>query len=171
MTQAKPETEMDRPTAPRVLFVCLGNICRSPLAEGFFLHEAKLAGLAAEADSAGTRDWHEGNPPDKRSIKVASQHGVSISAQRARPLVGKDFERFTHIIGMDRTNLEAITAMAPVHHQAELGLLLDYADGLAGQDILDPWHGRAEAFEQCRDEVILGVRGLVRHLLLNARQP
>lgn len=149
----------------RVLFVCLGNICRSPLAEGAFRHQAKRLGLDVEADSAATRDWHMGSPPDRRSIAVAKGNGVDISKQRARALTEADFAAFTHILGMDSANLEAIRRMAPAGHSAHLSLLLDHAAGGPLGDIADPWAGRAAAFEQTWQEVNLGVSGLIETLV------
>jgi protein-tyrosine phosphatase len=149
---------------PHVVFVCLGNICRSPLAEGAFRREAELIGLDAETDSAATRDWHEGKAPDRRSIAVARKNGVDISSHRARPLRSEDFARFTHIIGMDRANLKAIADMAPAGHGAHLSLLLDHAPGRAGQEIDDPWAGRAADFERCWAEVLEGVTALAAAL-------
>ena len=156
--------ESDR-MKPRVLFVCLGNICRSPLAEGAFRREAALIGLDAETDSAATRDWHEGKAPDRRSIAVARANGVDISRQRARPLVVEDFHRFTHIVGMDAANITAIQAAAPPEHQAAISRLLDHVPGRAGGDIADPWAGRAADFARCWDDVLTGVTHLAQGLL------
>lgn len=150
---------------PRVLFVCLGNICRSPLAEGAFRREAALIGLDAETESAATRDWHEGKAPDRRSIAVARSNGVDISGQRARPLMTEDFHRFTHIIGMDAANIAAINAAAPSGHPAQISRLLDHVSGREGRDIADPWAGRASDFARCWDDVLTGVTHLAQALL------
>ncbi len=147
-----------------VLFVCLGNICRSPLAEGAFRREASLIGLNADCESAGTRDWHEGKAPDRRSVAVARTHGVDISEQRARALCSEDFHRFTHIIGMDADNLTAIRSIAPRDHQAAISLLLDHVPGREGQDIADPWAGRAADFARCSDDVLAGAVHLAQAL-------
>lgn len=149
----------------RVLFVCLGNICRSPLAEGAFRREAALIGLDADVDSAATRDWHEGKAPDRRSIAVARANGVDISGQRARPLVVEDFHRFTHIVGMDGANITAINAAAPPGHRAAVSRLLDHVPGRQGENIADPWAGRAAEFERCWDDVLTGVTHLAQTLL------
>ncbi len=149
---------------PRLLFVCLGNICRSPLAEGAFRREAALIGLDADVDSAATRDWHEGKTPDKRSVAVARAHGVDISEQRARALRPEDFHRFTHIIGMDADNLAAIRSISPSDHQAAISLLLDHVPGREGQDIADPWAGRAADFARCWDDVLVGAVHLAQAL-------
>lgn len=149
---------------PRVLFVCLGNICRSPLAEGAFRREAALIGLDAECESAATRDWHEGKGPDRRSVAIARAHGVDISKQRARALRSEDFHRFTHIVGMDGANLKAIRAIAPAEHHAVLSRLLDHVPGRAGQDIADPWAGRASDFAACWDDVLIGTVHLAQTL-------
>jgi protein-tyrosine phosphatase len=149
---------------PRVLFICLGNICRSPLAEGAFRREAALIGLDADADSAAIRDWHEGKAPDRRSVAVARSNGVDISRQRARALLPDDFQGFTHIIGMDAANLAAIRAIAPQGHQAAISRLMDHVPGREGHDIADPWAGRAADFERCWDDVLTGTVHLARAL-------
>lgn len=93
--------------------VCLGNICRSPLAHGLMEHKAKEAGLNYEVDSAGTGSWHIGHPPDHRSVAVAQKYGVDISAQRGRQFSAKDFDHYDHILVMDRNNLRDVLALAP----------------------------------------------------------
>ena len=102
-------------TRVRVLFVCLGNICRSPTAEGIFRRLVQEAGLGnrIEADSAGTADYHIGDPPDRRARAAALQRGVDLSALRGRQVVGKDFERFDYILAMDRANLDDLRAITP----------------------------------------------------------
>ncbi|MBE7176866.1 MAG: low molecular weight phosphotyrosine protein phosphatase [Mucilaginibacter polytrichastri] len=97
----------------KILMVCLGNICRSPLAHGVLEHKAREAGLALEVDSAGTGSWHIGDPPDRRSVAVARQYGVDISAQRGRQFSKADFDRYDHILVMDRANLRDVRELAP----------------------------------------------------------
>src|SRR5690348_15769529 len=97
----------------RILFVCLGNICRSPLAEGAMRAAAGKAGLAVEVDSAGTGDWHAGKAPDRRAIATAARHGIDISGLRARQVSPDDFERFDHLIALDRKNLDDLRLMMP----------------------------------------------------------
>jgi len=115
--------------AEKVLFVCLGNICRSPLAEAAFRRELKAIGLEAEADSAGIGDWHIGEAPDRRAQAVAKRNGIDISGYRARLVTLEDFRRFGHIVAMDRKNLAVLKAMRPADATAELSLLLDHVEG------------------------------------------
>lgn len=128
----------------KILFVCLGNICRSPLAEGIFQDLIDNAGLTREftVDSAGTGPWHVGNPPDERSIEIAARHGIDISGQRARKVDALDFETFDAILAMDGNNLKTLTTMS---HQprAEIRLLLN----VPPMDVPDPFFGGSEGFE------------------------
>jgi len=130
-----------------ILFVCLGNICRSPLAEGIFRSMAQSTGLdELRIDSAGTGSWHEGNPPDPRSIAVAAENGVDIKGQRARTIRPADFERFDLIVAMDRSNVRNLLAAAPpsghhrIHHFMTLALNRPV-------DIPDPYTGGTDGFE------------------------
>ncbi|WP_296745859.1 low molecular weight protein-tyrosine-phosphatase [Mesorhizobium sp.] len=129
-----------------VLFVCLGNICRSPLAEGVFravLAERGKHGISV--DSAGTGGWHAGEPPDRRSIAVAAEHGVDISGQRARKIQTEDFSRFDLILGMDQSNMRELKALAPEAMRNRIHLYLEFATGAVG-DVPDPYYDEAEAF-------------------------
>lgn len=131
-----------------ILFVCLGNICRSPLAEGVFgavLAERGI-GPGMAIDSAGTGGWHAGEQPDRRSIAVASRHGVDISGQRARKVGIEDFSRFDLILGMDQANVRDLKALAPQSSRDRVHLYLDFATGHAG-DVPDPYYEDREAFE------------------------
>ena len=128
---------------PAVLFVCLGNICRSPLAEAAFRAAAQAAGLEAEADSAGTGGWHAGQAPDKRARDEARRHGIDISAYRARQITPRDFTRFTHVFALDGQNLADLRKLRPADASAHLGLLMDLVPGsrwptpiMAGRRIL-----------------------------------
>ena len=150
----------------RVLFVCLGNICRSPLAEAAFRAEAERIGLDAEADSAGTGDWHVGQPPDSRARALARVEGLSIDHLRARQLERADFTRFTHIFALDRQNLADIRAAAPAEATAEIGLLLDAVPGRAGEAVADPYFGEADGFEQTWRDVSEAARALGTRLAL-----
>lgn len=145
---------------PAVLFVCLGNICRSPLAEGAFRAQAREMGLDVLIDSAGTGGWHVGAAPDRRAVATALRHGVDISRQAARKVIADDFRRFTHILALDHDNLKALRALRPVDGAAELGLLLDYADGLEGQAVADPYYGDAAGFDVTWSEVTAAAKGL-----------
>lgn len=144
-----------------VLFVCLGNICRSPLAEGIFRNLVEEAGLAGRflIDSAGTGAWHAGNPPDPRSIDIAAGNGIDISAQRARQVRGEDFGRFGTIVAMDRDNLRTLSSRSP-GGSARLRLLLD----MPARDVPDPYYGGADGFEQVFRLVEAGCTDLLTSL-------
>ena len=147
-----------------VLFVCLGNICRSPLAEGALRAEAMRLGLDLIVDSAGTGDWHAGEPPDERAIAVAHRNGVDISALRARQVRSADFRRFTHIIALDHDNMSNLRKLAPTDATAELSLLLDHVEGREGQSVADPWFGDEAGFEITWAEVTQAAASLGHRL-------
>ncbi|MCJ2179457.1 low molecular weight protein-tyrosine-phosphatase [Novosphingobium album (ex Hu et al. 2023)] len=132
---------------PSVLFVCLGNICRSPLAEAALRHQAQATGLDLMVDSAGTGSWHIGNPPDPRSRAEALRHGIDISSYRARQVCRDDFTRFEQIVALDHQNLADLRQAAPATSRARLTLLLDHVPGMKGQDVADPYFGGPEGFE------------------------
>lgn len=144
----------------RVLFVCLGNICRSPLAEAAFRAEADRIGLDADADSAGTGGWHRGESPDPRAIAAARRNGVDISGLRARQVRPEDFERFDHIIALDGENLADLTAIRPAGSRARLSLLLDHVPGREGEAVADPYYGDDRHFDITWRDVTAGARGL-----------
>jgi protein-tyrosine phosphatase len=150
---------------PAVLFVCLGNICRSPLAEAAFRAEAEKAGLDAEVDSAGTGNWHVGSPPDRRAQAEARRHGIEISTCRARQVEREDFHRFTHILALDASNLDDLIAIAPRDATARLSLLLDHVVGLEGQSVADPYFGDDAGFTLTWHEVSMAAQALVREFL------
>ncbi len=131
-----------------ILFVCLGNICRSPLAEGVFRHKIEAMGLTDRfvADSAGCGGWHKGEQPDRRSIAVAASHGVDISDQRARQVTADDFDRFDLILGLDRDNVAYLSKMKPWESQARVALYLEDALGRA-KNVPDPYYGEPRDFE------------------------
>lgn len=145
---------------PSVLFVCLGNICRSPLAEVALRGEAQRLDLDLIVDSAGTGNWHAGEPPDPRAQAVALRHGADASGLRARQVVPADFRRFTHVIAMDTDNLANLRRLAPDTATAELSLLLDHVPGRKGQSVADPYFGDDSGFEETWADVVAGARGL-----------
>jgi len=144
--------------------VCLGNICRSPLAEAAFRAAAARAGLEVMTESAGTGEWHVGNPPDPRSVAVALRHGVDISGKRARRVRGDDFTRFDHILALDPQNLHDLHAMAPGRCTARIELLMDHVPGCAGQAVRDPYYGDAADFDAVWEQVTRGADALVAML-------
>ena len=149
---------------PSVLFVCLGNICRSPLAQAAFLLEAMRIGLGVDADSAGTGPWHIGDPPDGRAQAVALANGVDMSGYRGRQLGAEDFDRFSHVVALDRDNLEVLRAMRPQGAKAQLSLLLDHVHGRRGEAVADPYYGEASGFARTWSDVSEGAAALARKL-------
>jgi protein-tyrosine phosphatase len=144
-----------------ILVVCLGNICRSPLAEGALRAAAARRGLELIVDSAGTGNWHAGEPPDARAIAAARRVGVDISGQRARQVTREDFHRFAEIVALDRSNLRDLRAIQPPDATARLSLLLDYVPGREGQSVADPWYGDDADFDVTWIEVSAGAEGLL----------
>ncbi len=134
----------------RVLFVCLGNICRSPTAHGVFVSRLQQRGLEGrvEVDSAGTSNWHIGKPPDPRTVAVAAARGVDLSPLRARQVSAGDFDRFDYILAMDQHNLADLQALAPVDYRGHLGLLLAFDSQASLLEVPDPYYGGEEGFEQ-----------------------
>ena len=149
---------------PSVLFVCLGNICRSPLAEAAFRAACDEAGLDAETDSAGTAAYHVGSPPDPRSVEMAAIKGIDITHYRGRQVTHADFTRFTHIFALDHQNLRNLQAIAPDNSRAHLGLLLDMVPGREGEAVPDPYYGGQEGFELTWADVDAAARELVAQL-------
>ncbi|WP_082553928.1 low molecular weight protein-tyrosine-phosphatase [Altererythrobacter sp. Root672] len=147
-----------------VLFVCLGNICRSPLAEAAFRLEAERLGLEVEIDSAGTAGWHSGKAPDPRSCAVAKAKGVPIDHLAARQVTVADYRRFTHIFALDEDNLTVLQARAPADATAEIGLLLDCVPGREGEEVADPYYGDAAGFEVTWRDVSEAARALAERL-------
>ncbi|MFL6845641.1 MAG: low molecular weight protein-tyrosine-phosphatase [Allosphingosinicella sp.] len=147
-----------------VLFVCLGNICRSPLAEAAFRREAERLGLDVEIDSAGTGDWHIGHPPDARAAAVAARNGVDISHLRARRVEPDDFRRFDHIVALDSNNLRDLERLRPTDGTARLSLLLDHVEGRAGEAVADPYYGDEAHFDAAWADVSAGAEALARKI-------
>lgn len=150
---------------PAVLFVCLGNICRSPLAEAAFRSEAERLGLDVEVDSAGTADWHTGKAPDPRARALAKAKDAPIDHLQARQIAPEDYRRFTHIFALDETNLADIRERAPADATAQIGLLLDCVPGREGQAVADPYYGDEAGFEVTWRDVSEAARALAQRLL------
>ena len=148
------------------MLVCLGNICRSPTAEGVLRQMAaqQAPRLALEVDSAGTGDYHIGAPPDLRSQRAALRRGIDISGLRARQVIEDDFVRFDLILAMDRQNLRELEAMKPANSRASLKLFLEYAPDLNLRDVPDPYYRDAGAFEEVLDLTSAASRGLLASL-------
>lgn len=147
-----------------ILFVCLGNICRSPLAEAALRASAGARGIPVTADSAGTGNWHVGKPPDHRAIAEAARHGIDISGLRARQVGLDDFQRFDLIVALDMANLDHLRGLRPDGTQARLSLLLDYVPGREGQGVIDPYYGGSEAFQRVWADVSAGAEGILDRL-------
>lgn len=151
-------------TLPKILFVCLGNICRSPMAEGAFRAAAKAAGLECEVSSAGTADYHIGQPPDPRAIEAAAANGVDISWLYGAQIKREDYYTYTHILALDAANLAGIMAHAPRDATAHVALFMDAVEGRKGEPIKDPYHGDQSDFEEVWEEVTLAAEALVARL-------
>lgn len=130
-----------------VLFVCLGNICRSPTAQGVFQAKLVEAGLDQQVsvDSAGTAAWHVGKPPDRRSQQVAAQRGYDLSQLRARQATREDFDRFDYVLAMDADNLTELRVLEPIHYRGELALFLDYTFPGERRGVPDPYYTQGDA--------------------------
>ena len=146
----------------RVLFVCLGNICRSPTAEGVFRHllKAQAPQLYVEIDSAGTADYHIGDPPDLRSQRAALRRGIDLSGLRGRQVRPDDFTRFDFILAMDRDNLHELNAMRPKNSRARLRLFMEFAPESGVLEVPDPYYRDASGFEEVLELTAAASRGL-----------
>lgn len=149
-----------------VLFVCLGNICRSPIAQGVFEEQVRQAHLGHKinVDSAGTGDWHLGYPPDKRAQATAMGRGSDISHLRARLVSREDFYHFDYILGMDRANFTALSKMRPADYPGVLGLFLEVSGTGDCLEVADPYTGDQEHFEQAINLIEQGSAGLLRRI-------
>ncbi len=154
----------------KIIFVCLGNICRSPTAEGVLrkqVFERELENLF-EIDSAGTGDWHLGHPPDKRAIAAAQARGIDLTPLRARQITVNDLLYYDTIIAMDNQNFSRLKSMAPVDHQHKIRLLLQYGNS-AQQEVPDPYYGGEHGFDLVLDLIETSCRELLDHLLSGQR--
>lgn len=150
----------------RVLLVCMGNICRSPTAEGVLRAHVKRAGLAdeVEIDSAGTHAYHVGEPPDPRSQKAAAKRGYELAHLRARRVAAADFLRFDLILAMDRDNLDMLHEACPPEERHRVKLMLEYARNAKHDEVPDPYYGGPDGFERVLDLIEDAALGLVEEL-------
>jgi protein-tyrosine phosphatase len=149
-----------------ILFVCLGNICRSPTAEGVLrgIAAREFPGLPLFVDSAGTANYHVGEPPDRRTIAAARRRGYELAALRARQVAVADLARFDYVLAMDRANLEGLRQMSPAGARAHLGLFLEFAPECDADEVPDPYFGGVEGFERVLDLCEAGARGLLQRI-------
>lgn len=152
--------------AVRVLFVCMGNICRSPMAEGMFRKAVREAGLESriEADSAGTHAYHVGAPPDPRAQQAIRRRGADIGDLRGRHVADVDFERFDYILVMDGDNYDRLIERAPAHHHGKIRRLLSFSRKYPNLDVVDPYYGGPQGFEENLDMIEDAVQGLIREI-------
>jgi protein-tyrosine phosphatase len=154
-------------TAPiRVLFVCLGNICRSPMAEGVFRHQVEAAGLAdrVHIDSAGTHAYHIDEPPDPRAQSTAAQYGADIGGLRGRQVTLRDIEEYHYVLAMDNENLANLRKLAPVEHHHKIRLFLEYANDRPEEEVPDPYFGGISGFHRVLDLIDVASAGLLDDL-------
>ncbi len=159
-------TQKSHVSIKSVLFVCLGNICRSPIAEGIFRHIAEQRGFSHhfKIGSAGLGSWHIGHPPDQRAQDALRGMGIDISGLRARRVTPGDFESYDLILAMDRSNRNALLRMAPVQHREKIRLFLTYAPNLSVQEVPDPFFGDTANFDYVCQLVDAACRGLFVNL-------
>lgn len=155
----------------RVLFVCMGNICRSPMAEGVFKHLVSQSALAGRviSDSAGTHDYHVGEPPDSRAQRAVQRRGYDISNLRGRQVTRSDFGQFDYVLAMDEVNLRALKRLCPREHAHKLKLYMEFHTDPDVREVPDPYYGGNLGFERVLDRVEEAAQGLLRHLLQRFR--
>ncbi len=150
----------------KVLFVCMGNICRSPTAQGVFSKVLREQGVEDQilVDSAGTHDYHIGESPDERATEAAARRDVDLSVQRARQVEVSDFTRFDYVLAMDRDNLDILRARCPGDLNGRIGLFMDFAPEWGEREVPDPYWGGQRGFERVLDMVEAASRGLLGHI-------
>jgi protein-tyrosine phosphatase len=154
----------------KVLFVCLGNICRSPTADGIFNHIVVREKMDQKImiDSAGTGDWHVGKAPDSRTVAAARQRGYDLSVLRARQVTARDFEEFDYVLAMDKSNLLDLQRIKPTTYTGHLGLFLDFGTRGDYREVPDPYYGGHDGFELVLDLVEDAAQGLLNHIRKSA---
>jgi protein-tyrosine phosphatase len=147
----------------RILFICMGNICRSPTAQGVFEYLVEESGMSERihVDSAGTHAYHEGEKPDKRATRAAAGRGIDLSRQRARRVEPADFERFDYLLAMDSSNLEDLIDICPPEYRNKLRLFLEFAEDLYQREVPDPYYGGHQGFERVLDLIEVGANALL----------
>jgi protein-tyrosine phosphatase len=157
----------------RILFVCMGNICRSPTAEGVFrkLLAERAPELEVEIDSAGTHGYHDGAAPDPRACRAAERRGVDLKRLRARRVTARDFEEFELVLAMDEQNREFLLEVCPEGYRHKIRLLLEFAPHLERREVPDPYYGGSTGFEHVLDLVEEAAVGLLEHLRTTPRPP
>jgi len=150
----------------KVLFVCMGNICRSPTAHGVFEHMLREEGLVSniEVDSCGTHAYHIGDAPDRRSREVAQQRGISLEHLRARRVEMSDFEYFDYILAMDKDNISILESMCPSQYADKIGLLLEFAPSRSESEVPDPYYGGPQGFDIVLDMIEAASEGLLEDI-------
>ncbi len=161
---------MNQDSKVSVLFVCMGNICRSPTAEGVFRRLVVEEGLAhrVEIDSAGTHDYHIGKPPDRRAQAAAAGRGYDLSPLRGRQVTHRDFSEFDYVLAMDRDNLTNLQRICPSEQRHKLRLFLSFSERFKDQEVPDPYYGEAQGFSQVLDMVEDAARGLLQAIRAGA---
>ena len=150
----------------KILFVCMGNICRSPTAQGVFESLVAATELArrVQIDSAGTHAYHVGEQPDPRATQAAAKRGIALSRQRARRVEAADFARFDYVLAMDSSNLDDLLSICPEEHQGKVRLFLEFAGPSVRDDVPDPYYGGPQGFERVLDLVEEGARALIEDI-------
>jgi low molecular weight protein-tyrosine phosphatase len=150
----------------RVLFVCMGNICRSPTAQGVFEHLVAGEGLTSliQIDSAGTHAYHVGEPPDIRATQAARKRSIDLGSQHARRITGDDFLDFDYVLAMDRSNYDDLMSLCPPDHQSKLHLFLEFASGLEEDEVPDPYYGGITGFDRVLDLIERASQGLLAEI-------
>ncbi|HTF94877.1 MAG TPA: low molecular weight protein-tyrosine-phosphatase [Cellvibrio sp.] len=150
----------------KILFVCLGNICRSPTADGIFRELVKREKLDQKiiVDSAGTGGWHIGKAPDSRTVAAAKNRGYDLSILRARQVNRSDFDEFDYVLAMDANNLRDLQALKPLHFSGHLGLFLEFGSRKHHREVPDPYYGGHDGFELVLDLVEDAAAGLLTHV-------
>lgn len=151
----------------RILFVCMGNICRSPTAEGVFRHvlSTRAPQLQVEIDSAGTHGYHVGDPPDRRAVAAALRRGIDLSRLRARTVRSDDFDLNDLILAMDEENLQELQRQAPAARRNRIRLMMDFAPAASSRAVPDPYYGGPQGFEEVLDLLEEAAEGLLQDLL------